>query len=138
MPYIEANKPGTSAPGGGDSVGGEQGGSSGGGQGGGQQGSSSGGSQGGQSGQRGGGQGGSSGGSASGQQSGEEMEFTARKTAYFSEGKFKGFLNSEQSFALDVINNDIRLAVLPFVSDGEHYTLGLKNTKGAIKLNLLD
>lgn len=106
MPYIEANKPGTSAPGGGDSVGGEQGGSS--------------------------------GGSASGQQSGEEMEFTARKTAYFSEGKFKGFLNSEQSFALDVINNDIRLAVLPFVSDGEHYTLGLKNTKGAIKLKVKD
>ena len=106
MPYIEANKPGTSAPGGGDSVGG--------------------------------GQGGSSGGSASGQQSGEEMEFTARKTAYFSEGKFKGFLNSEQSFALDVINNDIRLAVLPFVSDGEHYTLGLKNTKGAIKLKVKD
>lgn len=122
MPYIEANKPGTSAPGGGDSVGGEQGGSSGGGQGGGQQGSSSGGGQGGQS----------------GQQSGEEMEFTARKTAYFSEGKFKGFLNSEQSFALDVINNDIRLAVLPFVSDGEHYTLGLKNTKGAIKLKVKD
>lgn len=138
MPYIEANKPGTSAPGGGDSVGGEQGGSSGGGQGGGQQGSSSSGGQGGQSGQQGGGQGGSSGGSASGQQSGEEMEFTARKTAYFSEGKFKGFLNSEQSFALDVINNDIRLAVLPFVSDGEHYTLGLKNTKGAIKLKVKD
>lgn len=132
MPYVEANKPGTSAPGGGDSVGGEQSGS--GGQGGGEQGGSGGSSGGG--GQGGGGQpgGGSTGSSSGGGE--EKQEFTARRTAYFADGKFKGLLDETQSFMLDIISNEIRLAVLPFDHEGTHYTLGLKNTNGGIKLKV--
>lgn len=137
MPYVEANKPGTSEPGGGDSVGGEQSGS--GGSGGGEQGGS-GGSSGGQSGGGGqGGGGGQSGGGSAGSSSGggeEKQEFTARRTAYFADGKFKGLLDEEQSFTLDIINNDIRLAVLPFNHGDTHYTLGLKNTDGGINLKV--
>lgn len=118
MPYVEPNKPGTSAPGGGDSVGGESGGSSSGGQSGGGQG---GGQQGGQSGESGG---------------DGKTEFTAHKTAYFSEGRFKGILDETQSFTLDILNNDIRLAVLPFDHGDTHYTLGLKNTDGGVKLKV--
>ena len=111
MPYVEANIPGTSESGGnGDNVGGE-GGNSG-----------SGGQQGQQnSGQQSGGQGPSEGGGSSeggsaqsgaAQQngSGQQMEFTARKTAIFSNGKFKGILDEQNSFALAVIEDEIRLA----------------------------
>ncbi|MDE5721560.1 MAG: hypothetical protein K2I30_02295 [Clostridia bacterium] len=137
MPYIEANKQGTSENGGGDSVGGESSESGGNGESGG---GSSGGGSGGSSGE--GGQGGSGGGSTSGQsgQSGaggdEPLEFTARRTAIFSDGKFKGMLDETQSFALDIINNDIRLAVLPFDHEGTSYTLGLKNADGGVKLKV--
>ena len=64
------------------------------------------------------------------------MEFTARKTAAFSGGRFVGILDEQQSFALNLINNDIRLAVVPCDSDGTHYTIGLKSTKGGVKLKV--
>lgn len=128
MPYVEANIPGTSESGGnGDNVGGEG------------DNSGSGGQQGQQnSGQQSGGQGPSEGGGSSeggsaqsgaAQQngSGQQMEFTARKTAIFSNGKFKGILDEQNSFALAVIEDEIRLAVLPCNADGIHYTLGIKN-----------
>lgn len=127
MPYIEAHKPGTSESGGGDAVGGDpvQGGSSGG----------SGGSESGSSGS--GGSGGSSGGQSSDTGGGsEQVEFTARRTAIFSDGKFAGILDETQSFALDILKNEIRLAVIPFDADGIHYTLGMKNAKGDIKLKV--
>ena len=67
------------------------------------------------------------------------MEFTARKTAYFSDGHFKGVLDERQSFALAVIKNDIRLAVLPCDSeDGTHYTLGLKSVDSGAELDIED
>lgn len=135
MPYIEANKQGTSEKGGnGDSVGGEEaGGSSSGQQGGsGGSGGGSGGSEGGE-----GGGGGSSGQSSSGGGSeGEKVEFTARKTAIFSGGKFVGILDERQSFALDILKNDIRLAVLPCTAEQKHYTVGLKNTDGGVSLKM--
>lgn len=128
MPYVEASKAGTSQNGGnGDSVGGEQ---------------LEGGSQSGSSGGGSGGSGGSGGeeGSGGGQSDsgGGEAEFTARKTAVFSEGKFSGILDERQSFALDIINNKIRLAVLPCEAEEKHYTLGLKNTKGGVSLKIED
>lgn len=136
MPYVEANKQGTSAAGGdGDNVGGEppqgsQGGESGGGSGG--SGSSGGGESGGS-----GGSGGESGGSSdnAGQ---SPVEFTARKTAIFSGGEFRGILDERQSFALDLIKNDIRLAVLPCDAGGLHYTLGLKGLGGGSKIKIED
>lgn len=137
MPYVETIKPGTSADGGdGDNVGGE---SPDGSQSGNQQGSGSSSGDGGSSGNGGGGQSGQSGqsGSSGGPQSGEPVDFTARKTAYFSKGHFKGVLDERQSFALAVLKSDIRLAVLPCdSSDGTHYTLGLKDIKAGVKLDI--
>lgn len=158
MPYIEFGEQGTSAEGGdGDNVGSKppqsggssgesgSGGSGGNGGGGSEQGGSgagsggsggsqnsgesgSGGSQGG-SGSQGGGQSGSGGGQ-------KPMEFTARKTAIFRDGMFAGILDDRQSFALDVLENDIRLAVLPCDAGGRHYTLGLKETSGAVEVKM--
>jgi len=124
MPFIEANAPGTSEKGkGGDAVGGDKP------------------KQGQSGGDSGGGSGGSSGGGQGGQDAksgGEEqqVEFTARKTAVFSNGKFVTVLDEAQSFALDILKGDIRLAVLPFEQNGKHYTLGLKNAKGEAKLKV--
>lgn len=133
MPYVEANEQGTSENGGnGENIGGSGGNQ--GGSGGGSSGSSGNGSSGG-----GGESGGSQGGGSSGGGSGSEekpMEFTARKTAIYSEGKFKGILDEKQSFALSAIKNDIRLAVLPCDADDVHYTLGMKNVKGGVKLKV--
>ena len=127
MPFVEANVPGTSENGGnGDNVGGEEGGS-GGGQGGSQGGS---GSQGGEGGE------GQTGASGQSNQGGGQMEFTARKTAIFSGGKFKGLLSPQQTFALSMIEDEIRLAVLPCDADGIHYTMGMKNIDCGIKLNI--
>ena len=137
MPFIEANVQGTSEGGGnGDNVGGEsgsQGGSSGGSSGGsgGQQG---GGSSGGEGGGSSGGSGGQSGGSSGGEE--QKMEFTARKTAVFAGGRFVGLLNEQQSFALNILENDIRLAVIPCDANDTHYTLGLKNASGGVKLKV--
>ena len=132
MPYVEALKPGTSENGGnGESVGGEDVGSGSGGSGG--QGES-GGSGGGE-----GGQNGSDGQSKSVGGQGEPVEFSARRTAYFADGRFKGILDEQQSFGLAVIKNDIRLAVLPCdAENGIHYTLGLKDVNAGAKLDIAD
>lgn len=125
MPYVEANVPGTSENGGnGNNVGGEDGNQ------GGQSGSQNG-SQGGSQGSRNGESGGQS---AQSETGGEQMEFTARRTAVFSDGKFKGLLDERQSFALAVLEDEIRLAVLPCEADGIHYTVGLKNVDGGVSL----
>lgn len=133
MPFIEANVQGTSESGGnGDNAGGESG----------QQGGQSGGQQ--NQGQSGGGDeegGGSSGGGqqgGSGQQGqqGKQMEFTARKTAAYSGGKFVGILDEQQSFALNILQNEIRLAVVPCDANGVHYTLGLSKAGGGTKLKI--
>lgn len=117
MPYVEMSMQGTSeSGGGGDSAGGDkpqEGASSSGG------GSESGSSEGGESG---------------GAQQGGKTEFTARKTALFSDGKFAGMLNDRQSFAFDLLINEVRLAVLPCAAEDRSYTLGLKNAGGGISL----
>ena len=133
MPFIEANVQGTSQNGGnGDNAGGEGGNASGGSQGGESGGQSSGGGEG-----EGGGNA-SSGGQQSGEQGGQQMEFTARKTAVFSGGKFAGILDEQQAFALNVIKNKIRFAVVPCDAEGVHYTIGLKNVDGGADLKVKD
>lgn len=135
MPYVEVSKEGTSQEGGnGDNVGGEkpESGSSGGGEsGGGSGGSSSGSSGGGES-----GGGGSSGGSSGGGGGEEKVEFTARRTAIFSEGMFAGILDEQQSFAVDILKNQIRQAILPCDAGGLHYSLGLRSTDKSINLKV--
>lgn len=125
MPYIEPNKPGTSENGGsGENVGGESGGGQSGGSSGGQSGSGEG-QQGGQ-----GGSGGSSGGDM------QAMEFTAARTALFSEGKFKAILREKQTFALNTLKSKIDAASFGFENDGKHYTIGLKGADGGVELKI--
>lgn len=126
MPYIEAIKSGTSAPGGGgDSSGGEP-----------AQSPDDGSSGGAPGGSEGGGQenGGGSGGSDSGQS--EDVEFTARKTAIFKDGEFVGILDEEQSFALDILKNEIRVAMLPCETENKHCTMALKSVSGDVSLKV--
>lgn len=135
MPYIQVNVQGTSKPGGeGDNAGGEkpqQGGQSGG-SGGGQGGESGGSSGGGQS----GGQSGQSGGSGGGGQGDKPLEFTARQTAIFTGGKFAGILDERQAFALNVLENDINMAVIPSVVGDVNYTVGLKGVSAGIDFDV--
>ncbi len=139
MPLIEANVQGTSEEGGGgDNVGGEkppQGES------GGEGGANVGGSGGG--GESGGESGGSPGGGGSGGGSGQQgetkpVEFTARRTAIFNDGMFAGILDEQQSFALNLLENEIRLAVLPCDTSEYHYTLGLGLGKGSLSVKPAD
>lgn len=124
MPHVEIIKPGTSENGGnGDKVGGDAPDGSSGGSGGG---SESGNLENG------------SGGTSVGSQQSQEVEFIASKTSYFSHGDFKGILDDRQSFALAVLKNDVRIAVLPCDADGIHYTLGLKSVNGRVKLSVKD
>lgn len=123
LPYVEANVQGTSQEGGnGDSVGGES-----------AEGSSQ---KDGEQGGSGGGQGGEQGGKEKNSGGDGNVEFTARKTAVFNGGIFAGFLDEKQSFALDILKNNIRLAVLPCDAEDYHYTLGLKISKAGMKINL--
>ncbi len=131
MPFIEANVQGTSEEGGnGDNVGGEKPpeGSSGGGEGGANSGSGGGGEGGSQGGQ------GSSGGSQGSQGGQKPVEFTARRTAIFNGGWFAGILDEQQAFALNLIKNEIRLAVLPCDTEEYHYTLGLGEGEGGLSV----
>lgn len=76
-------------------------------------------------------------GGKSGQSSGREPnEFTCRKTAAFSGGKFVGVLTEEQAFALNLLKNQIRLAIVSAQSDGKDYAVGLKNNSGNIKFKM--
>lgn len=119
MPLVEAHKPGTSeGGGGGDSVGGDPP----------QQGSeSSGGS---------GGSGGSEGGGGSSESTLQEADYSARKTVMFKNGLFVGILDDKQSFALDIIKNEVHIAVVPCEYDGLNYTLRLKDASGGVGLSV--
>lgn len=140
MPLIEANVQGTSEEGGnGYNVGGDKppSGSSGG------EGSASGGQAGGSSSGEGGGSGGSEGGSGSpsggGSGGGQKpVEFTAKKTVIFNNGMFAGILDEQQSFALDILKNEIRMAVLPCDTGEYHYTLGLGQADGGLGVKIVD
>jgi Ger(x)C family germination protein len=117
MPYVQAVKGGTSEKGGnGDSVGGE---------------SVEGQNQSGE-----GSEGGESPSSAGSNSSGEQVEFVARRTAIFSEGKFVDVLDEEGSFALNMLNSKVELAHLPCTAGDTHYTIGLKGNSTNIKLKV--
>ncbi len=119
MPYVQVSKPGTSQNGGnGDNVGGESPDGSGGG-----------------NGENGGGGGSSGGGAGESGQSGSSGGDTGG-AGQSGEVDFKGILDEKQSFALDVLKSELRVAVLPCNADDIHYTLGLKGVKSKIKLSV--
>lgn len=72
--------------------------------------------------------------------SGEENEsmFDASQTALFYQGKMVGLLTSEQSFAYNLISNNVRLATMEVPYDGNVYALGLKETHGRICFKMDD
>ena len=132
MPYIRSQSQSAED---GTSSGGQSGGSSSG------SGSSedSGGSSGGQS----------SGGSSSGQGSGgsqsgsdsrgggdSPQEFLCDRTAIFRDGMFAGVLTEEQTFALNLIKNNVRHIFVPCQADGNTYTLGMRNCRGSVSVRV--
>ena len=90
----------------------------------------------------GGSSGGSGGGGASGQSEGggedKPVDYTCQKTAFFKNGRYMGVLDKEQAFALNILKNEIRLAVACCDVLYEHYCVGLKNTSGGLKLKVKD
>lgn len=132
MPLIEANVQGTSEEG--DDIGGDKT-QSGGGE---SSGSGDGGSSSNQSGGESGG-GSSSGGAASGSDGGQKpVEFTAKRTAIFNNGIFAGILDEQQAFALNILKNEIRYAILPCNTGEYHYALGLGQADGGVDVKIVD
>ncbi|MCD7729506.1 MAG: hypothetical protein LUI60_06295 [Clostridia bacterium] len=80
----------------------------------------------------------SSGGSSQGGGEEASAQFTCAMTAVFSEGKFAGILDEEQTFALDILRGGIRLAVVNAAYDGVNYTVGLKNNRSLYKVKIKD
>ena len=93
-------------------------------------------SGGGEGGGEGGGSGGGSGGGAGGQC--EESELTCNKCAVFSGGYCKGVLPKEQTFALNLLFNDVKHAFLESDSGEEQRVLGLRDCKGGVDLKIED
>lgn len=80
--------------------------------------------------------GGSSGSSSGGQSGGQEapQEFLCDRTAIFSDGKFAGILGEEQTFALNLLKNDVRHIFVPCQAQGDTYTLGMRGCSGDVSV----
>ena len=84
----------------------------------------------------GGEQSGQSGADASGG-SGEEQtprEFLCDRTAIFRDGMFAGVLDEEQTFALNLLRNNVRHVFVPCTARGKRYTLGLRGCRGSVSV----
>ncbi|MDE7087277.1 MAG: hypothetical protein K2O67_03695 [Clostridia bacterium] len=86
----------------------------------------------------GGGEGGESGGGGGGGGSGqcEESELVCNKCAVFSNGYFKGVLPIEQTFALNLLFNDVRHAFVETGEGEQGKVLGLRDCKGSVDLKI--
>lgn len=73
-------------------------------------------------------------GSGGGSQSGGDSEFICNRTALFTDGKFAGILGEEQAFALNLLKNEIRRAVVACSEGDERYSVGLRNCGGGVGL----
>ncbi len=111
----------------------------------GEQGGSNGSSGGGGGAPAGGSSGGSSGGNANGsaskdggQGSGESEKpvFSAKETALFVRGRWRGTLTAEETFALNAVTGKLRLASYSVETEGETCTLLVKNNRPKIGLHI--
>ncbi|MDE7256625.1 MAG: hypothetical protein K2N50_01535, partial [Clostridia bacterium] len=84
----------------------------------------------------GGGESGGGSGGGGGSQQCEESELTCNKCAVFSKGFFKGILPVEQTFALNLIFNEVRHAFVESGGESEMKILGLRNCKGKVDLKI--
>ncbi len=83
------------------------------------------------------------GGSSSGQQSGDsagssgssggKQEFLCDRTAVFSDGRFAGVLTEEETFALNLLKNNVRHVFIP-CGENELQTLSLRGCKGGVRV----
>ena len=85
-----------------------------------------------------GGSGKNSGGGGTDKSGESAAEFTCKTTAAFSGGSFAGVLTEEQTFALNILRSDVRLAVVNTEFDGKDYTVGLKNNSGSADITVED
>ena len=122
MPYIRSQSQSAEGGSSGSGSSGDSGGSSGG--------QSSGGSSSGQ------GSGGSQSGPDSGGGGNSPQEFLCDRTAIFRNGMFAGVLTEEQTFALNLIKNNVRHIFVPCQADGNTYTLGMRNCRGSVAVRV--
>lgn len=88
-------------------------------------------------GESGGSGGGSGGGGGAGQQC-EESELTCNKCAMFSNGYCKGVLTTEQTFAFNLIKNEVRHAFVESSDGDKKRILGLRDCKGGVDISFED
>ena len=122
MPYIRSQSQSAEGGSSGSGSSGDSGGASGG--------QSSGGSSSGQ------GSGGSQSGPDSGGGGNSPQEFLCDRTAIFRNGMFAGVLTEEQTFALNLIKNNVRHIFVPCQADGNTYTLGMRNCRGSVAVRV--
>ncbi len=89
-------------------------------------------------GESGGGSGGSSGGGGGAGQQCEESELTCNKCAMFSNGYCKGVLPTDQTFAFNLLENDVKHAFVESGDGEEKRVLGLRDCKGEASLSFED
>lgn len=65
---------------------------------------------------------------------GGKQEFLCDRTAIFSSGRLSGVLDERQTFALNLIRNNVRHIFVPCMAEGKQYTLGMRNCKGNVSV----
>lgn len=67
---------------------------------------------------------------------GSSREFLCDRTAVFSNGNFVGVLDEDQTFALNLVKNDVRHVFVPCKAEGDVYTLGMRNCRGGVSVEV--
>lgn len=67
---------------------------------------------------------------------GSSREFLCDRTAVFSNGNFVGVLDEDQTFALNLVKNDVRHVFVPCEAEGDVYTLGMRNCRGGVSVEV--
>lgn len=67
---------------------------------------------------------------------GSPREFLCDRTAVFSNGNFVGVLDEDQTFALNLVKNDVRHVFVPCEAEGDVYTLGMRNCRGGVSVEV--
>ena len=82
--------------------------------------------------------GGGGGGDSSGGQQVDECDLTCNKCAMFTDGYCKGILSVEQTFAFNLLKNDVKHAFVRSGDDEQKRVLGLRDCKGETSIEFKD
>lgn len=66
------------------------------------------------------------------------VEFTCKKIAIFSAGRFAGILDENSAFAFNLVTNKVNRAVYTFSHEGNSYTVGLRGNINGVSLKIKD